>query len=771
MSDTLFQDPPMAEMGRSSSPLRDLWDNERVRGFREVFGPAICILVGAPIASRLVLNQAFVSPFEEPGLYLYGILLGLLGALVAVGMGLIYRANRILNFAQGELGLVPTIFALNLILYSSFPYLLGLAVGLVMAALLGAIVELAIIRRFFKAPRLILTVATIGVSQLLTVAALAVPMLWSKDPLSFQGDVVPFDMSFVVAPITFRANHVLALVLAPLALAGVAIFLRYTNVGVAVRASAERADRASLLGIPVKRLQTVVWVVAALLSFLGVFLKAGMVGLPFASNQGFGTTSFGALLAALAALTLGRFTNLPCIAVSAVALGILEQVVIWNNGNNPSVIYPVMAVVILVGLAVRKTGQSRAEQDTASTWQAADEIRPLPRELRKVPEVAVAKWGGLLLFAFVLYRLPTFGFMDSGMTLKAAAVVCFAIVGISIVMLTGWAGQVSLGQMAFAGVGGAVGAVATKNWGLDLTLALVIAGIAGSVIAIVVGLPALRVRGLFLAVTTLAFAITCSNYLLNPNFFGWIPQGRIPRPPLFGRLEIESQTGMYYVCLVCLGLTILAVGGIRRSRTGRVLLAMRENERGVQSYGINVTRVKLMAFALSGFLAAMAGCLLVHVNHVFSVDEYGAATSFNVFTSAVVGGLGSITGGILGALFSRGGVWFLQGSWQLLPSAIGVLVVLLVFPGGLGGMFFKLRDMWLRSVGRRNGIIVPSLIADVRQDPIPVEHAEQAAEHHDEVVGSAVGDVEGGGGAANVAEQPAAAGQQAGAGASQGGAS
>jgi branched-chain amino acid transport system permease protein len=559
-------------------------------------------------------------------------------------------------------------------------------------------------------------VATIGLSQLLTVAALALPFLWGQDPLS--GTVpVPFDFKFTVAPITFDANELLALIVAPIALAGVAIFLRSTSAGVAIRASAERADRAYLLGVPVKRLQTLVWIIAAVLSFIGVFLRAGVSGLPFAANDGFGTTSFGALLIALAALTLGRFTNLPSIALSAVALGILEQCVIWNNGNNPDIVYPVMAVVIIGGLLWRKTGQSRTEHDSASTWSSVGEVRRIPRELRSIPEVAAAKWGGALLLVFLLVRLPTFGFMGEDMLLKAGAVVIFAIIGISIIVLTGWAGQVTLGQMAFVGVGAAVGAVATVDWHLDLSVSLLLCGACAAVVAVVVGLPALRVRGLFLGVTTLAFAITCSNYLLNPQYMTWIPQGanaRVAPRPLFGRWSLDSYAHLYWLCLAVLGLAILAVAGLRRSRTGRALIAQRENERAAQSYGINLARAKLLSFAISGFLAGVAGDLFVHLNHSFTSDQFGAANSFTAFTSTVVGGLGSITGAIIGAVFSRGGTWFLHGAWQILPSAIGVLVVLLVFPDGLGGIVFRLRDLWLRNVAHRNDLVVPSLVADTK---------------------------------------------------------
>jgi len=163
--------------------------------------------------------------------------------------------------------------------YGGLNYFLAATLGLLAAVLLGSIVELAVIRRFFNAPRLILTVATIGLSQLLAVGALFIPAIWGERPSSSQLHV-PFTVRFTIDPLVFSADHLVALIVAPLALIGVAFMLRGTNVGIAIRASAERADRAALLGVPVKRLQTVVWAVAGTLSFIGVFLQASILGLP-----------------------------------------------------------------------------------------------------------------------------------------------------------------------------------------------------------------------------------------------------------------------------------------------------------------------------------------------------------------------------------------------------------------------------------------------------------------------------------------------------------
>ncbi len=727
--------------------MREFWDRwDRVaerapwlRRFLAVAGPALAILVLQLVFFPLKSQNG--SSGALWGIYMYGIILGLLNALVAVGMALVYRSNRILNFAQADLGSVPTVLAVNLIVYSGVPYFIGLLTGVAGAIVLGGLVEFLIIRRFFRSSRLILTVATIGLSQLLAVCGLLIPSIWDKPPTSLQIHA-PFTFDFTLSPIIFHAESLLALIVAPLALVGVALFLRYTSIGMAVRASAERGDRASLLGIPVKALQTLVWALAALLSFVGLFLRAGIVGLPVLN-----LLSFSALLFALAALMLGRLTNLPAIALSAVALGVLEQAVVWNNPRSPELVYPVVAGVVLVALFVRRKSTGRVDSDGTSSWQAADEVRSIPYELKRLPEVRAVVWGSGAIIAALLIALPFLPYFSSHQSdiRKAGAVAVFSIIVLSIVVLTGWAGQVSLGQMAFAAVGGAIGALAAVEWHLDLALALPLCGTCGAIVAMVVGIPALRLRGLFLAVSTLAFALAVSYYFLNSKHFSWIPRDRFDRSKMFGVVKLDgNDRAMYWVCLGALAITLLVLRGIRHSRTGRVLLAQRENERGAMSFGISVTRAKLTAFAISGFFAAMAGCLLVQFQQQYSDALFSPAESFNVFTSAVVGGLGSMAGAVFGALYLWGGKWWLQNPafpplLYLLPSAIGVLVVLLVLPGGLSGLFYRLRDRWLRWVAKRHDLVVPSLIADIRVDDHAVEHAEEGVERADEELATTSG--------------------------------
>ena len=664
-----------------------------------------------PFVPALIVAAVSLALFPVPaGVAVEGLTLGLLGAMLAVGMALVYRANRILNFAQGELGTAPTVLAVSLVVYAGWNYLLALSIGLVGSLIVGALVELAVIRRFSRSPRLILTVATLGLAQLLSLGAVFIPMIWGQQPTANQIHF-PLSLHFTIAPIVFSADYLVALIVAPLAMLGVAALLRFTSIGVAIRASAESADRASMLGVPVKRLQTVVWAVAALLSFTGVFLQAGIAGLPVISSL-----NLTVLLAALAALMLGNLVDLPAVAVSAVAVGLLQEGVSWHNPSNPELVEPILAVVIVVSLLVRKVGSTRADNDRSSSWTMSDEVRPVPSELRSLPEVRALRWGGGTVLAGLVLALPWW--LAVGDQLKASAAMVFMIITMSVVVLTGWAGQVSLGQMSFAGFGGAVAAYATQHWNLDLALTLLLAGLAGAMVAVIVGLPALRLRGFFLAVTTLAFAMAASAYLLNVQYFSWAPDPNsvVIRPRLFGGISLASERTYYYVCLAVLALAVLAVRGIRRSRTGRVLLALRENERAAQAFGVNILRAKLTAFAVSGFLAALGGCLLVELLGGFSPDTYAPDQSFVIFTAAVVGGLGSLPGAGLGSLYLEGAQWWLPGpQWQTLASAVGVLLVLMIIPGGIGDVVFRVRDAGLRWMADRRGLIVPSLVADTRQ--------------------------------------------------------
>jgi branched-chain amino acid transport system permease protein len=678
------------------------------------------------VPAAIVLYAVRVSPIPAPwGVILDGAIGGGRIALIALGIALIYRANRVVNFAQGDLGGVPATLTVLLVFSSGLNYFLALAIGVVAAVVLGIIVELLIIRRFFRAPRLILTVATIGLAQVLTGAALFLPQAFGEDAFGQSRLEPPFDVSFEVDGTIFAGSDLMAIILIPVAFLSLAVWLRFSDAGAAVRASAERADRAATLGIPVRRLHTVVWAVAALLAFLAMFLRASAVGLPIGSVLG---PTF--LLQALAAVVIGRMDRFGVIALAAIGLGIIDKAMTFQPGNSPAFNDAVLFVIVLVALLVtRRPGSARVDPEQTSTWQAAREVRPVPRELSRLPEVRLARYGLLAVVAAALVALPLW--LDVGQTNLATVIILFGIVGISLVVLTGWLGQVSLGQVAFLAVGAAVGGSITDHFGWDLAIAMLLGGAAGAAAAVVIGYPALRRRGLTLAVSTLAFALFVSSYALNTEYFGdWLPGFRIERTELFGRIDLSSETSFYYLALIALAVAIVIVHGVRRSRTGRVLIGIRENERAARAFGVNVTRTSLAGFALSGFLAAFAGVLFVHHQSGLQVgfgSAYLPEQSLKVFSMVVIGGLGSIPGALLGSTYVRGVDYFLPPEWQFLATGAGLLLVLMIFPGGIGSILYDIRDWLLRQVAKRRHLVVPSLVADVRVDTEPIPEPVVAA--------------------------------------------
>jgi ABC-type branched-subunit amino acid transport system ATPase component/branched-subunit amino acid ABC-type transport system permease component len=654
----------------------------------------------------LLVLVGFVFP-APPAVLFLGVVLGALSSLTAMGLVLVYRANRIVNFAQGDLGALAGMIGIVLVISEGWSFWPGLIVAVGCAVILGGLVEIGLVRRFEKAPRLILTVATIGIALLAQAGQLIVPKLFgfTTPPQNFPR---PFELDVVWEPIVFQGTHFLVLLDVAITAAILSVFFRRTRFGKAVRASAESADRARLLGIPVGRVNTVVWVLATVLSATAAMVRAPMLGVPIGSVLGPAL-----LLRALAAAVIGRMESLPVTFVAAIGLGIVEQAVLWDTGSTAAV-DGVLFFVILAALVFRRRAEAdRAEDRAASTWVAIGEVRPVPPELARLPEVRAGRVALAVLAVALLVGAPPL--LGAGTIYLLTGGLLLAMVGVSLLLLTGWTGQISLGQMAFLGFGGGLaGSMALHGWNFFVTLG--VAGLLGVGVAVLIGLPALRIRGPFLAVTTFAFALAASSYFLNQTYFPVLdPQGRITRPVVFGRFDLDTEHAYYYVVLLVFGLVLASVRSLRRSRTGRALIAARENERAAQAYGINLTRIRLVGFALSGFVAALAGALLMYHQHGLLASPYSAENNIRVFSMAVLGGLGSVPGVIAGAVWFQSLDYFVKlPQTRLITSAAGLLAVLLVLPGGLSQLLYGGRDRLLRLVARRRGVAVPSLLADAR---------------------------------------------------------
>ena len=694
------------------SPVSNGWS-----GLSRSARGAIGVLLGC-VGVYLVYHLPFFGSFLEDkapfGTIVTGVIYGTVNALLAIGLILIYKTSRFINFAYAAMGSLAGVTAIGLHIEKGVPFFAAVPIGVLIGMICGLGVEL-VVRRFRYTSRLILTVASIGVAQILSVieAAIAFKALGF---VSLQGGFkIPIDWEIPLGVKTLFGDEILIMLVVPPVLAGLAWFLLRTDVGVAVRAAAENEDRALLLGIPIRRLSTIVWMIAGGLAALTFVLKAPFAGV----TPGLAGAGPLLLLPALAAAVVARMESLPTAFFAGIGLGIMEAVIAWNTPGSPTIQYVAFLIVILAALLLQSGKLSRAQESGTSTWSATAVLKPTPTELRDLPEV---KWIrrailGVVILAFVFIPLS---WSASNLYLASVAMV-WALAAVSLVILTGWGGHISLGQFAIIGVGAMVAGNLVQHLNLDMFLVLVAAGLSGALVSLIVGLPALRIRGLFLAVTTLAFAVALDQYVLNFNNFPNLIPTDVGRPMLLERFDLTQSTTMYLTCLAFLGLAILVASGLRKTRSARVMIATRDNQRAADAAAVPTTNAKLSAFLVAGVIAGVAGGLHVIIVASLNPGTYPPSDSLAVFATAVIGGLGSVSGALIGVLLFRfietltflGDVPVLGNIRPLLTGGM-LLFVLLVLPGGFGQLVYRVRDRYLIWVAGRRGILVPSLVADKR---------------------------------------------------------
>ncbi|MFN2538552.1 MAG: ATP-binding cassette domain-containing protein [Mycobacteriales bacterium] len=646
------------------------------------------------LVARSVLPQGL--PF---GVVLLGVTLGSLTALTAMGLVLVYRASRVVNFAQAELGGLATTCAVVLTTGSGLPLWAGMALGLLAALLTGAVAHEVVVRRLFTAPRLILTVATIGLAQVVAAGEIFLPNMYDqlRPATTFHLDL---PVHFKAGPIVFTSDHVAVLTVVPVVLVALALFLVRSDTGVAIRASAESAERALLLGIPVRRLSLLAWVLAAALSGIGSLLAAPVLG-PQLGVPGGPVL----LLPPLAAAVVARMDSLPVAFFAGVGIGVVQQAVFWSYPQS-STVDVALFFLVLGALLLQRRRQTRQDEGALGDHVALREVRPVPRLLAALAEVRWAGRGLLALGTAVALALPLLLSAPHRGLYAYTAIYC--VIAVSLVVITGWSGQISLGQFAFVGLGAATTASLLVHEHADLLLSLLAAAAVGAVAAVVVGIPALRIHGLFLAVTTLAFGAPVSTYLLNSAHVPWLTPPTVTRPLLLGRFSLDDPLTFDYLCVLVAVLAIVLARNLRAGRPGRTMVAVRDNERAAAAFGIEPVRAKLTAFAFSGALAGIAGGLYAVALRGIPFSGFDPVQSLVVFTMVVIGGAASLPGAVLGAVYVESAQYFLTGAAQLLATGAGLLLLLLFVPGGLGQVVFATRDRWLRWVARRHGLSVPS---------------------------------------------------------------
>jgi len=375
-----------------------------------------------------------------------GLSLGGLYGIIGVALVLTYRTSRIINFAAAAVGAVPAIVACLLSTSEHINYLVVAPIAIFGGLAFGALTDIFILRRFANASRLIVTVVTIGIAQSYAALGFFVPVWFGDRATGVPKVTTPWQN---IAYHNSRGEPVLTgnvlagLVVVVALTAFLAVFLKRSRLGIALRASSESAERAALLGIPVARVQTISWAFAGLLSSLAIFTQAPLIGVPSDATLGFDTLLYG-----LAAAVVAKMENVSVALVTGLGIGLLISTSVLQTGTNDYA-SALMLPLILVGLLLQRRSRSRAVESGASTWQTVSAFRPVPIELRTLSEVLRLRAIFILGALGLTIALP---YLVSAPNMPALTILpIFGIIGVSLVVLTGWAGQISLGQFGLVG--------------------------------------------------------------------------------------------------------------------------------------------------------------------------------------------------------------------------------------------------------------------------------------------------------------------------------
>lgn len=571
----------------------------------------------------------------------------------------------------------------------------ALGFALVVAVALGLIVYLLVFRPLRQAPALARVVASLGLLLYIQeIVRLRFPVagasVVSHRPVLSDAPVAVFGT-------TVTENRLLLATLVVVVALVLGAVFRYTRFGLATRASAGNEKGALLLGISPDRLASVCWAVASVLAGFAVILIEPIAGLS-------ATTTTLLVIPALAAALLGGLESFAITTAAGLAIGMVQSLILgwsvrpdtrWIPDWIPTTgLQQLVPVLVILGVLLWR---GDALPDRAAITGKRLPPSPEPRH--------VTAWT-VALVGLVSAGLIT---LDSGYRHALIVSMVFALLTLSVVVLTGFSGQISLAQLAFAGVAGFASIRLTEHH-VPFPIALVLAALLATAIGVLVGWPATRVRGMSLAVATLAMAVAIEELVLaSEPLSGGHAGASAPRPFLFGVDVGVGATGTAnfrpafgFVCLGVLTLASLAVVNLRRNRTGLRWLAVRANERAAAAAGIDVTRAKLGAFAVSSFLAGLCGVLMA-----FSVSTL-SPTSFLVIGSLVavaltyLAGVSSVGGALVAGALAQAGIYTafvndLTGgdanTYVFAISGLALIVTAITAPEGITGL--------VRSAGTR----------------------------------------------------------------------
>jgi branched-chain amino acid transport system permease protein len=665
------------------------------------------------------------------GLIFSFVLLGLeasaLAAGLALGLVITFRSSGVVNFAAGATAMFSSYMFYGLHTngklfgvgmpggaLSTVPAFVG---AVLIAALLGYLQYVIVYRKLREAGAIAKMVASAGV-MLILIAVIV--LAFGSDPYSnapllpsgavtVLGSTVPGDRLWLTGIVVAIATVLWGT-------------FRYTRFGIATRAAEDSRKGALLLGFRADRNEGLNWVIATTL--------IAVVGILGSSVEGLAPTGFtDVLIPALAAALLGGLSSVSRVTLGAFFIGAIQallgyaQTKSWypQSGGQPLPGVPDGVPFVIIAVILFRSGRGLSDRLTGPAPRLPEAFRPT--HLR-------ARFGISTATVIVLLAVLSYGWRQSLINTMIGALLC-----LSFVVLTGYTGQISFAQMTLAGVSGFMLARLSVHWGIPFPLAPLLAVITAVAVSAIVAIPALRLRGLQLAVLTLAGAVAVESvWFNNPDWGGGSVPANVTEPSLFGiglgplhsfwngdGAAPSPGFGLFVLAVLVFGAWLVV--NLRRSPSGSRLLAVRSDESAAAAAGVNVAKTKLHAFLVAGFLAGAAGVLYAYNLQAVTSDEFDAITAVSIFAGAYLGGITTVTGAVLaGTLVSQGlGIHVLNAligvpnTYQPLLAGVGVLGTVLGNPDGIAGFMHR---KWDSFDGWRGGRLPFGLKGPDQRDPV-----------------------------------------------------
>lgn len=601
---------------------------------------------------------------------------GCIYALIALGFSLIYRVTSAINLAQGGFCVLSALIGCSLSQTYGLPIYLAAPAAVLLTVLasiaLGAVSFVPALQRLSNANVLMLTVG------LLTMLEGFDLVIWGSQPYSsrpFSGDD-PIHFGPILVPT--QALWVLGTTI--VLITGIWYFIGRTETGRALRACAENQAASRLVGINVSRMTLLSFGLAAFVAAVAGIVIAPTTTLQFDTGRLFTISGF-------IAVVIGGIASFPGAIVGGLLLGLITQLATaYVSSLFSSAIALILLLIVLVwrpsGLLAERIARRQDVRDDLRIWTHLTQLRP------SVAWIAAAI--AVVLAACVPLLITSTGIM-TGLTI--AAILFIALIGLDVLM--GYTGQVSLGQAGFMAIGGYTAGYLAINYELSPLLGIAVGMVLSLICALVLSLVTLRLRGLYLALATLAFGLLVDSCAIGFIDITGGPSGMVGIPAFsIGAWEFSSPLQMYYVALAVNVVLLFALAGALRSGFGRALRAIRTDQMAAAALGINVVRYKLVAFLISAVLASLSGSFIAFFFNFLAPEMVGTNRSLELVSMLVIGGESTLIGPAFGSILLTLLPTLFQpfALYKTLLSGGLLVVCFLYMPQGLYGVIAAALD-------------------------------------------------------------------------------